>query len=59
MAAAVETVVDKGRKGQLFLAILEAVLGMGAGVGLLAWLQSRGFVRVQEAIGTCIGCGGA
>jgi len=53
-----ETVVDEGREGRLFLPIRDAVLAMGAGVGLLAWLRSRGFVRVREAVGTCIGGGG-
>jgi len=57
MATIAETVVDEGREGQLFLPTLEGVLEMGPGVGLLAWLRSRGFVRVQEAVGTCIGGG--
>jgi len=57
LAAAAETVVDEGQEGQLFLPILEAVLELGAGIGLLAWLQSRWFVRVREAVGTCIGGG--
>ena len=54
VAATAETVVDEGRDGRLFLPIRDAVLAMGVGVGLLAWLRSRGFVRVREAVGTCI-----
>ena len=40
------------------MSILDAALEIGAGVGLLAWLQSRRLVRVREAVGTCIGGGG-
>jgi len=50
VAAAAETVVDEGREGCLFLPILEAVLEMGARVGLLGWLRSRGFVRVRDRV---------
>ena len=38
--------------------IREAVLDVGTGVGLFAWLRSKGFVRVREAVWTCIGGGG-
>jgi len=58
VAAAAETVVDEGREGRLFLPIREAVLEIGVGVGPLAWLQSRGFVRVRERVWGCIGGGG-
>jgi len=57
-AAAAGTLVEEGREGRPFLPILDAALEMGAGVGLLAWLRSRGLVRVREAVGTCIGGGG-
>ena len=58
VVATAETVVDEGREGRLFLPTRDAVLAMGAGVGLLAWLRSSGFVRVREAVWTCIGGGG-
>ena len=58
VAATAETVVDEVWERRLFLPIRDAVLAMGVGVGLLAWLRSRGFVRVREAVGTCIGGGG-
>jgi len=57
-AAAAGTLVDDGREGRFFFPSWDAVREMGAGVGLLAWLRSRGFVRVREAVGTCIGGGG-
>jgi len=50
--------VDEGRSGRFFLPIRDAVLDVGTGVGLLAWLRSKGFVRVREAFWTCIGGGG-
>ena len=56
-AAAASTLVEEGRDGQVFLAILDTALEMGTGVGLLAWLRSWGSVRVREAVGTCIGGG--
>jgi len=58
VVAMAETVVDEGREGRLFLPTRDAVLVMGVGVGLLAWLRSRGFVRVREVVWTCIGGGG-
>jgi len=58
VAAAAGTLVDDGREGQFFFPTQDAVLEMGAGVGLLAWLQSSGLVMVREAVGTCIGGGG-
>ena len=57
-AAAAGTLVEEGRERRLFLPILDATLEMGAGVGLLAWMRSKGFVRVREAVSTCIGGGG-
>ena len=50
MAAAVESEVGERREGQLFLPILEAVLEIGAEVGLLAWVRSRGFDRVWDRV---------
>jgi len=50
--------VDKGRDERFFLPIREAVLDVGTGVGLLAWLRSKGFARVREVVWTCIGGGG-
>jgi len=58
VAAAAEKVVEDGWKGPFFFAIWDAVREMLAGVGLLAWLRSRGLVRVRKAVGTCIGWGG-
>jgi len=58
VAAVAETVVEEGREGRLFLPIRDAALAIGAGVGLLAWLWFRGFARVRERVGTCIGGGG-
>ena len=57
-AAAAGTLVDDGRGGRFFFPTRDAVREMGAGVGLLAWLRSSGFVRVREAVGTCIWGGG-
>ena len=57
-AAAAGTLVDDGREGRFFFPTRDAVREMGAGVGLLAWLRSSGFVREREAVGTCIGGGG-
>jgi len=57
-ATAAGTLVEEGQDGQLFLPILDVALEMGARVGVLASLRSRGFVRMQEAVGTCIGGGG-
>jgi len=57
-AAVAGTLVDDGREGQFFFPTRDAILEMGAGVGLLAWLRSSGLVMVREAVGTCIGGGG-
>jgi len=57
-AAAAGTLVDDVREGRFFFPTQDAVLEMGAGVGLLAWLRSSGLVMVLEAVGTCIGGGG-
>ena len=57
MAATAETLVEDGREGQPFFPIQDAVREMGAGVGLLARLRSRGLVRVREAVWTSIGGG--
>jgi len=54
VAAAVGILVYDGREGRFFFPTRDAVREMGAGVGLLAWLRSSGFVRVREAVGTCI-----
>jgi len=58
VAAVAETVVDEGWEGRGSLPTLEAVREIGVGVGLLAWLQSKGFVRVQERVWGCIRGGG-
>jgi len=57
VAATADRVVDDGREGQFFFPIRDAMNEMGAGLGLLAWLRSRGLVRVWEAVWTCIGGG--
>jgi len=57
-AAAAGTLVDDGREGQFFFATQDAMREMGAGVGLLVWLRSRGLFRVWEVIGSCIRGGG-
>ena len=49
--------VDEGRDGQFFLPIRDPVLDVGTGVGLLAWLRSRGLVRVRDRVWDCIGGG--
>jgi len=53
-AAAAGTLVDDGREGRFFFPTRDAVREMGAGVRLLAWLRSSWFVRVWEAVGTCL-----
>jgi len=50
--------VYERRERRPFLPIRDAVLEVGTGVGLLAWLQSRGLVRVQGSIWGCLGGGG-
>jgi len=57
-AAAAGTLVDDGQGGWFVFPTRDAVREMGAEVGLLAWLRSSGFVRVREAVGTCIGGAG-
>jgi len=52
------TLVDKGHDWRPFFLIRDAVLDIGTGVGLLAWLRSRGLVRVRAVVSTCIGRGG-
>jgi len=58
VAAAAETLVEEWQEGRLFLPIRDAVLKMGVGVGLLAWLWSRRLMRVWERVWSCIGEGG-
>jgi len=57
-AAAAGTLVDDGQEGRFFFPTRDAVREMGAGVGLLVWLRSRGLFRVREVVGTCIEGGG-
>jgi len=57
-AAAAGTLVDDRREGRFIFPTWDAVREMGAGVGLLVWLRSRGLFRVREVVGTCIGGGG-
>jgi len=57
VAAAAETLVEEGQEGRVFFPIRDAVLETGAGVGLLAWLWSKGFARVWERVWGCIGGG--
>ena len=57
-AAAAGILVDDWREGRFFFPTWDVVLEMGVEVGLLAWLWSRGLLRVWEAVGTCIEGGG-
>jgi len=56
-SAAAGTFMDEGQQRRPFLPIRDAVLDVGTGVGLLAWLQSRGLVRVWNRVWGCIEVG--
>jgi len=56
--ASAGTFVDEGREERPVLPIRDAVLEVGTGIGLLAWLRSRGLVRVRDRVWGCVGGGG-
>jgi len=57
-ATAAGILVDDGWERRFFFPIRDAVREIGAGLGLLAWLRSRGLVSVRERVWGCVGAGG-